>query len=157
MLWQTEPNPCDNHRVALKKYYHRRRERDRKRWSTHTKQTTRAKWNYKKRVSVAAVLWWAMCATCLWLSSSWFLILLAEIPLQSPPLSACLRHSADSLSALCSAWPDIVSVVFCCFVHGSCTHRCLPGPTLGLMGQIWFCRGYSGYFNILTCKNRWKK
>lgn len=113
MLWQTVPNPCDNHRHALRKYQ-RGRERGGQRWRDCTKKkkkkqeqngTVRRQFLWM----LAAAFWWAIAATCLRPSSSWFLILLAEMPLQSPSppahttqqAAACL-HTAPTRFLLCS-------------------------------------------------------
>lgn len=91
MLWQTGTNPYAYPDTCIKEIPQRERERGRwERWTARMQ---------KKRVflRLAAELWWAMGATRLCPSSSWFLILLAEMLLQPP--SACLRHTAHCLLA----------------------------------------------------------
>lgn len=114
MLWQTEPHCFDNHhRHALRKCQ-RERERGREGLGTNTQRIQTQQEQGRNDSAgfcwvTAAELWWAMGATPLCPSSSWFLILLAEMPLQSPhclptphnrlpvcsPLSVFLLWSSD--------------------------------------------------------------
>ena len=146
MLWQTGPNPCDNHRHAFRKYHRgrerekeRERERERERreekkgLNTHRTKKT-ARYNSEKRVftgCVAAVFWWAMGATRLCPSSSWFLILLAKMPFPIPPSLPAYRP------------PPVCSALRCvdrrCFWSAATDlHACsTAGAASRLMGQIW--------------------
>lgn len=85
---------------------------------------------------LAAVLLWAMGASRLHPSSSWFLILLAEMPLQS---SLCLPTLHSILPALCGSTPFLLFSA----AH-ACMHLCracirVNGPD--------FCRGHFGRIN----------
>lgn len=148
-----EPNPCDNYRRALRKYH---RGRERERWRRNTKQrehkSKMKQWEegfhrcWLQRFHGQRVLGPPRVR----LSSSWFLILLAEMPLQS---FLCLP-TPHSLSAHCSAlWPHIVCFFKCFSFYVFCrrglvyARHCrvcmrVNGPYLrgGRSGHIYVCR-----------------
>lgn len=126
MLWQTGPNPCDNHRHAFRKHDRGMQEKDEGTVQKERKNHNSKNLNCKKEVSLGASCSVVVGNGCY---SSASIQQLVPNPLgrnASPILS--LPAYATQQTA-CSMWLDGVSAVFC-------MHCTAAGAASGLMGQI---------------------
>ena len=125
----------------------RERREEKKGLNTHRTKKT-ARYNSEKRVftgCVAAVFWWAMGATRLCPSSSWFLILLAKMPFPIPPSlpayrppPVCSALRGPTLFLICSHGPARMQHSWSCIkVNG-------PDLTLSHSVHMKVCRHTKG-------------